>query len=90
MRKDIKILDEIKLVFLKKIGIENISNSCFINSSIQVLIHIPLFIDKFIESLKRLEFSINSISYNLYLICIEMFNENKEEALNISRFLYIF
>ena len=90
MRKDIKILDEIKLVFLKKIGIENISNSCFINSSIQVLIHIPLFIDKFIESLKRLEFSINSISYNLYLICQDMINENKNQALNISKFLYIF
>ena len=38
----------------KKFGLVNLGNTCFLNSSIQILIHTPIFIQKFLEDYKKL------------------------------------
>ncbi len=43
------IFDPTKII-TSKVGLQNLGNTCYMNSCLQILIHCPLFIYKFIES----------------------------------------
>ena len=66
--KDFKINNinvEINNLLESKIGILNVSNSCFINSSIQILIHYSIFMSKYINNAKIINENEQIISYKL-------------------------
>ena len=44
---------DIKTLINKKLGIKNEGNTCYINSFIQILIHLEEFIDKFIKTINK-------------------------------------
>ena len=71
-------------------SIINIGNTCFINLVLQILFHTKKFIDKFIECKNNFIKNIYSISYKFYPILkfILLNDETKEEALDISEFVY--
>ena len=55
-----------------KIGIININSSCFINSSIQVLIHCKPLMENFFKKINSLISNNFSLSYKIYKICKDM------------------
>ena len=52
----------------KQVGINNLGNSCFINSSLQIFIHCPLFIHKLISKEKVINEN-TPITFSFYSIC---------------------
>ena len=52
----------------KQVGINNLGNSCFINSSLQIFIHCPLFINKLISKEKTINEN-TPITFSFYSIC---------------------
>ena len=58
----------------------NYQNNWIINASLPILFHIDLFIKKFFEKSDLMIEMDNSISYNLYLLCMDYAN-NKEKNL---------
>ena len=57
----------------KQIGIKNIGNTCFINSSLQIFIHCPLFISKLISKMKLINEN-TQVTSNFLSICNLMLN----------------
>ena len=88
---DIKLVSETEInkIINSKIGIENIGNSCFANAIIQILIHLSVFLNEFINSFKIEETDEVSISRQFFCIIKDMLLYNNE-YINISKFLYVF
>ena len=75
-------------IHLSGIGMINLGNTCFINSSLQVLIHCKLFIHAFFNKSSLINKQTTPISYQFLLICISILdNDNsKEKYIDISNF----
>ena len=72
------------------IGFINVGNSCYINSSIQLIIHCQKFISKFFDNLKLIYKNNNSLVYKFYLIIEEIDKAIKNQivSIDISFFVY--
>lgn len=71
---------------------ENIGNTCFINSSLQILIHTPIFIQNFLKDISEIKPSTDTVAYQFYIFIMNLNNSNKKifSPLNlISSFLKI-
>ena len=68
----------------KQIGIKNIGNTCFINSSLQIFIHCPLFISKLINKMKLINEN-TQVTSNFLSICNLMLN-TKSKYISIYSF----
>ena len=64
-------------VINKQIGINNLGNTCFINSSLQILIHCPLFIHNLITKQKLINAN-TPITSNFLSICDLMLKTTKK------------
>ena len=85
IQSNIKLLNELDLYIIvnKEIGINNLGNTCYINSCLQILIHCPLFISQLLT--KKYLCNNNSPFTNHFLyICWQM--KNATEQINISLF----
>ena len=68
----------------KQVGINNSGNSCFINSSLQIFIHCPLFINKLISK-KNIINENTPITFNFLSICETML-KTKSKYMSIYSF----
>ena len=68
----------------KQVGINNLGNSCFINSSLQIFIHCPLFINKLISKRNQINENI-PITFNFFTIC-ETILKTKSKYISIYSF----
>ena len=73
-------------------GISNISNTCYINASMQILFHSYNFLEKFGEYFKKNKVEKESISKILYDICKYIYNIINEKSIiiDISWLVYYF
>ena len=74
------------------IGINNIGNSCYINSIIQVLIHTPIFINEFLNNKEEIKKMPITTSYNFLQIYDNIIKakDYKNKEVDISSFIYFF
>ena len=70
--------EDFKTIYLTGIGMMNLGNTCFINSTLQVLIHCKLFITYFLRKFDNINKESTPISYEFLLICINMLDISKE------------
>lgn len=84
--------EDFKNIYLSGIGIINLGNTCFINSTLQVLIHCKLFIQKFLKKDSIINKETTPISFQFLLICISMLDKMKTNELyvDISNFKDVF
>jgi len=76
----------------KVFGLKNIGNTWFINSSLQILIHTPIFIRNFLKDISEIKPSNDTVAYQFYIFIMNINNSNKKifSPLNlISAFLKI-
>ena len=70
--------EDINNIITSKIGLNNLGNTCYMNSSLQILIHIKLFIE---ELAKNVNPFIKNITYNLFDLAhsLSKINNNENE-----------
>lgn len=62
----------------KVFGLKNIGNTFFINSSLQILIHTPIFIRNFLKDISEIKPSNDTVSYQFYIFIMNIKNSNKK------------
>ena len=75
---------EMKKITLTKIGLNNLGETCYMNSAIQILLHIKKFMEKLIKLVNPF---IKNITYNFIVIAnslIKIENDINEEFLSKS------
>lgn len=74
----------------KLFGLNNLGNTCFLNSSIQILIHSPIFIGKFLEDYNKLnKLSKDTLVYNFNELIMEI-NRSKNQVFSPSNLVNSF
>ena len=63
------IISVVNDIILKKFGIFNIGNNCYILSCLQVLLHNKSFMEKFLEKIPEILRKSDSITYKFFMIC---------------------
>ena len=74
----INIPELVNSILNKIFGFKNLGNTCFLNSSLQILIHSPLFIRAFLEDLKKLKPSNNTLVYEFFNLIMNIKSLNSE------------
>jgi ubiquitin C-terminal hydrolase len=68
----------------KKIGLENLGNTCFMNTGLQCLLHTEPFIKRFLQEKGNYQNGSNSTSQVLYDLCKEMIEKGETGRSSIS------
>jgi len=84
--KDININD----ILNSTTGISNIGNSCFANAILQIIIHLPIFLEEFLNEFIFEEMKDNSITMQFFNFIKDIFINKNNKYIDIARFLYIF
>ena len=79
-------LNDLYIIINSQIGLINLGNTCYINSSIQPLIHCSIFMEKLLNNIKFTSKK-TQFTNNFLYICYKMKNAN--QAVNISEFKYL-
>ena len=61
----------------KVFGLKNIGNTFFINSSLQILIHTPIFIRNFLKDISEIKPSNDTVTYQFYIFIMNINNSYK-------------
>jgi len=76
---DIKNIPNLtKSICTKIFGLENLGNTCFLNSSLQILIHSPIFIEKFLEDISLLKPNSDTIAFEFFNFIMNVAFKNKK------------
>ena len=84
---DLKYEEKIIFIINSKIGLQNLGNSCYMNTCLQIIIHTPNFINRFYQNLNKIDY-LTPISKYFYEL-VEQFNLNKN-SLSPKQFFKIF
>ena len=84
-------IDDYKNIIYKDIGIINLGNTCYINSSLQVLIHCPAFINRFLEKIRSINKGTTICNYFLQ-VCKDMVDtiNTQQKYIDITNFKTVF
>jgi uncharacterized UBP type Zn finger protein len=67
-----------KSICTKIFGLENLGNTCFLNSSLQILIHSPNFIEKFLEDISKFRPNNDTIAYEFFNFIMNMAHKDQK------------
>ena len=81
--------EKIEKIIYHKLGIQNIGNTCYANSLLQILLHCKIFIENYYDFINKKNLDINTMSYKFYEICQKIRNIGVYvNYINISEFMY--
>ena len=67
-----------KVISSKIFGLYNLGNTCFLNSSLQIIIHSPLFIQNFLRDIYYLRPRKNTLAYSFFNLIMDIYSSNRE------------
>ena len=90
--KKTDIFEDIPNIINSFIGINNIGNSCYANSIIQILIHSEIFLYNLEKNIDEIKEQYKSISYAIHQILLDIIeaSTNGVKSIDIFSFLYLF
>ena len=86
------ILEEIPNIINSLIGFNNIGNSCYANSIMQLLLHSEIFLNNLENNIGEIKEQYKSISYSIHLILLDIIDASTKgvKYIDIFSFLYLF
>ena len=86
------ILEEIPNIINSLIGFNNIGNSCYANSIMQILLHSEIFLNNLENNIGEIKEQYKSISYSIHLILLDIIDASTKgvKYIDIFSFLYLF
>lgn len=67
-----------KSICSKIFGFENLGNTCFLNSSLQIIIHSHIFIQKFFEDIARIKPGEDSVAYEFFNLIMNIASNDQK------------
>ena len=85
------ILEDIPNIINSLIGFNNIGNSCYANSIMQLLLHSEIFLNNLENNIGEIKEQYKSISYSIHLILLDIIDASTKgvKYINIFSFLYL-